>query len=165
MSTGTHRPHRPHIHSLAELAEALYMSTLQESDRPTPEQVRSSVAHVLACYGEDCARCAGDIAWQYGHDPIATRDRMQWARGTVAASYSHTIAVELFTRDLQAYTRLKGRHRYAIVERHSGIVRSVLALSSRGHGYGYLCRLAQTEATHRGAALVARPNLIAELAA
>lgn len=67
-------------------AEALFASALQESDRPTPRQVRTIVADTLDCYRPDDLSAL--LAQEAGDHPDRCRQRMQWAQRTVCAAYT-----------------------------------------------------------------------------
>jgi uncharacterized membrane protein len=63
-------------------AEALFVSALQPSDRPTPAQVQAAVSLALrACGGP--AGCALRLAAEYGEHPETAVARMQWAIGAI----------------------------------------------------------------------------------
>ncbi|SHN47454.1 hypothetical protein [Cryptosporangium aurantiacum] len=65
-------------------AEALFVSALQPSDLPTPEQVRAAIAGaLLTCGGAD--GCAVRLAAEFGEHPETAVARMQWAIQTLAA--------------------------------------------------------------------------------
>ena len=77
----------PHRYGLAELAEALFASALQESEHPTPRQVRAAVsASLSACLG-DCTACAARVAQEAGDHPEQFLRRMRWALRTVEQVY------------------------------------------------------------------------------
>jgi hypothetical protein len=68
--------------------EALFASTLQESDAPTPQAVAHAIGSTIRQLGP--AGCAGRMAQEFGDHPEQARDRMRWARqllgaGTAAA--------------------------------------------------------------------------------
>ncbi|GAA3398087.1 hypothetical protein [Cryptosporangium minutisporangium] len=65
-------------------AEALFVSVLQPSDLPTPEEVRAAIASALrSCGGAD--GCAARLAAEFGEHPETAVARMQWAIQTLAA--------------------------------------------------------------------------------
>jgi hypothetical protein len=70
-----------HPSTSAVRAEALFVSVLQRSDRPSPGQVRKAVAVAARAYGR--RGCAGRVAQEFGDHPEAAVERMCWAR-TVA---------------------------------------------------------------------------------
>jgi hypothetical protein len=74
-------------YALADLAEALFASPLQESDRPTPAEVRAAVERQLAACHGDCLLCAACVAQEAGDHPERYLDRMRWALATVRAAY------------------------------------------------------------------------------
>jgi hypothetical protein len=62
-------------------ADALFASSLQRSDQPTPAQVHQAIAAALAALGID--GCAARVAQAYGEHPETAVPRMRWARATV----------------------------------------------------------------------------------
>jgi hypothetical protein len=62
-------------------ADALFASSLQRSDEPTPAQVHQAVAAALAAFG--IQGCAARVAQAYGDHPETAVPRMRWARATV----------------------------------------------------------------------------------
>ncbi|HLV73146.1 hypothetical protein FHX41_5984 [Actinomadura hallensis] len=72
--------------TITELAEVLFCSGLQESDRPSPEQVRAAVADRLAACGGEGA-CAATVAQEAGDHPETYLPRMRWALAAVSEAY------------------------------------------------------------------------------
>jgi hypothetical protein len=66
-------------------AEALFASTLQCSEAPTADLVRSTVTATLKRLG--VRGCAAAVAVEYGDHPDTAVARMSWALATVRASY------------------------------------------------------------------------------
>lgn len=62
-------------------ADALFASSLQRCDQPTPAQVHQAIAAALAALGID--GCAARVAQAYGDQPETAVLRMRWARATV----------------------------------------------------------------------------------
>jgi hypothetical protein len=62
-------------------ADALFASSLQRSDEPTPAQVHQAVAAALAAFG--IRGCTARVAQAYGEHPETAVLRMRWARATV----------------------------------------------------------------------------------
>ena len=62
-------------------ADALFASSLQRSDEPTPAQVHQAVAAALAAFG--IRGCAARVAQAYGEHPETAVPRMRWARAAV----------------------------------------------------------------------------------
>ena len=62
-------------------ADALFASSLQRCDQPTPAQVHQAIAAALAALGID--GCAARVAQAYGDHPETAVLRMRWARATV----------------------------------------------------------------------------------
>jgi hypothetical protein len=67
-------------------AEALFASTLQESQRPGPDEVREAVAGTLRRRG--IRDCAGAVAEEYGAHPEIAVPRMTWAISMVDTVYA-----------------------------------------------------------------------------
>jgi hypothetical protein len=66
-------------------AQALFVSHLQPSERPTPRQVAAAVEEALR-RADGATDCLAAIAAEYGEHPEAAAARMRWALATVAAS-------------------------------------------------------------------------------
>jgi len=62
-------------------AEALFVSVLQRSDRPSPGQVRKAIAAVVRVHGRQ--GCADLVAQEFGDHPETAVERMRWARAVV----------------------------------------------------------------------------------
>jgi hypothetical protein len=67
-------------------AEALFVSTLQSSERPAPEGVRLAVATTLR--QEGIRGCAARVAVEFGDHPETAVSRMVWALAMVRAVYA-----------------------------------------------------------------------------
>jgi hypothetical protein len=66
-------------------AEALFASTLQPSESPSPDQVRRAVATTLRRLG--VRGCAGQLAGEFGDHPDTAAARMTWALAMIRAVY------------------------------------------------------------------------------
>jgi hypothetical protein len=82
-------------HSLNDVrSEALFVSALQPSDRPTAAQVRDEIMHTVRRLGS--RGCAARMAQEFGDAPQSAVTRMRWARQVVAdvftaqPAYPHT---------------------------------------------------------------------------
>ena len=62
-------------------ADALFASSLQRSDEPTPAQVQQAFGAALAGFG--IRGCAARVAQAYGEHPETAVPRMRWARAAV----------------------------------------------------------------------------------
>jgi hypothetical protein len=82
-------------------AEALFVSALQPSGSPSPDQIRRAVAVALQRLG--VRGCAAQVAGEFGDHPDTAVARMSWALGTINTAYP---APSIPTR-----TRLPGRAR------------------------------------------------------
>jgi hypothetical protein len=58
-------------------AEALFVSTLQRSEEPTPDQVWDEIARTIGRYGSH--GCAEQVALEFGEHPEVAVARMSWA--------------------------------------------------------------------------------------
>jgi hypothetical protein len=67
------------------LAEALFASTLQPSDHPTPQQVWGAITASLRDH-DGRSGCAACCAAEFGEHPELAVDRMRWALALVATS-------------------------------------------------------------------------------
>ena len=63
-------------------AEALFVSDLQPSQRPTPRQVATAVLASLRARG-GATGCAAAVAAEYGEHPETAVARMRWALALV----------------------------------------------------------------------------------
>jgi hypothetical protein len=66
-------------------AEALFLSTLQPSGSPSPDQVRRAVATTLRRLG--IRGCAARVACEFGDHPDTAVTRMSWALTTITLVY------------------------------------------------------------------------------
>jgi len=69
----------------AARAEALFVSRIQPSDQPAPDDVRATVSEVMRCLGT--RGCACQVAWEFGEHPDTAPARMRWALSAVRATY------------------------------------------------------------------------------
>jgi hypothetical protein len=67
----------------AVLAEALFLSYLQPSDRPTAARIREAIRMSLRSHGGE-AGCAAAVAAEYGEHPETAVARMRWALALAA---------------------------------------------------------------------------------
>jgi hypothetical protein len=72
-------------------AEALFVSDLQPSQRPTEQAVRTAIARCIRAYGS--RGCAARMAQEYGEHPETAVARMVWARRTVEHCTGHARAL------------------------------------------------------------------------
>jgi hypothetical protein len=70
------------------LADALFASALQRSDRPTRRQVQQATAAAIATYGS--SGCAARVAQAFGEHPETATTRMRWARALTACAIPAT---------------------------------------------------------------------------
>jgi hypothetical protein len=66
-------------------AEALFLSTLQPSGWPSPDQVRRAVTTTLRRLG--VRGCAAQVAGEFGDHPDTAAGRMSWALATIKTAY------------------------------------------------------------------------------
>jgi hypothetical protein len=69
----------------ASRAEALFLSALQPSGSPSPDQVRRAVTTTLERLG--VRGCAGQVAGEFGDHPDTAVARMSWALAMINAVY------------------------------------------------------------------------------
>ncbi|MQA78542.1 MAG: hypothetical protein GEV10_08695 [Streptosporangiales bacterium] len=73
--------------SISDLAEVLFTSALQESEHPTPDQVRLAIdERLLLCHSEH-AVCVARVAQEAGDHPDAYLGRIRWALQAVSLAY------------------------------------------------------------------------------
>lgn len=70
----------------ATRCEALFVSELQHSQRPSAEQVRSAILRAIRENGTH--NCVAQVAQEFGDHPDTAVVRMRWAREAVAVAYS-----------------------------------------------------------------------------
>jgi hypothetical protein len=71
---------------LTALAQVLFASPVQPSDRPSPAAIRTAIqAQLGACHG-NVATCLAVVAQEAGDRPDLYAARMQWVRRSVAAA-------------------------------------------------------------------------------
>jgi hypothetical protein len=75
-----------HPSTSAVRAEALFVSVLQHSDRPSPGQIRKAVAAAVRAYGS--RGCAERVAQEFGDHPEAAVERMCWARAVAGEVFA-----------------------------------------------------------------------------
>jgi len=66
-------------------AEALFVSTLQPSGSPSPDQIRRAVSTTLQRLG--VRGCAAQVAGEFGDHPDTAVARMSWALATTNTVY------------------------------------------------------------------------------
>ncbi|MGK5684297.1 hypothetical protein [Actinoplanes sp. URMC 104] len=67
-------------------SEALFVSNLQSSQRPTPELIRAAVTATVNRLGE--SGCAELVAQEFGEHPDCAIGRMRWARSAVRSAFA-----------------------------------------------------------------------------
>ncbi|MGW3344281.1 hypothetical protein ACWDA3_13295 [Nonomuraea rubra] len=70
-----------------ELAQVLFVTTLQPSDELSPFRIREAVDERLCACGGDPSWCAAFVAQEAGDHPEAYARRMRWALDAVAGAY------------------------------------------------------------------------------
>ncbi len=66
--------------------EALFVSTLQRADAPTPAQVRAAVTAAVRRFGS--RGCAALMAHEFGDSPQSALERMRWVRRVVSEVFA-----------------------------------------------------------------------------
>ena len=64
-------------------AEALFVSDLQPSDRPSRERLEDAVTAMILRHGSD--GCAAAVALEFGDHPESAVRRMCWVKGELTA--------------------------------------------------------------------------------
>ena len=77
----------------SELAEILFCCGLQESDRPSAEQVRTAIDHRFGASGGDRSACVAIVAQEAGDHPETYLARMRWALTTVSEAYHRDLTI------------------------------------------------------------------------
>ena len=70
-------------------AEALFASTLQRSDDPTPTQIRAAISTTIR--NDGLKACAASVAQEYGEHPIEAVARMSWVLAELRMAYPETV--------------------------------------------------------------------------
>jgi hypothetical protein len=65
--------------SVSDLARVLFASTLQASENPSPDRVRTIIEDQIRLRHADPACCAALVAQEAGDHPEAYETRMRWA--------------------------------------------------------------------------------------
>jgi hypothetical protein len=68
-------------------AEALFVTNLQRSECPTPDEIKLAVRHAIRQHGGS-RNCAALVAHEFGEHPETAVARMQWARQAVEVAYA-----------------------------------------------------------------------------
>ncbi|HEU4425824.1 MAG TPA: hypothetical protein VFR67_25075 [Pilimelia sp.] len=76
-------------------AEALFASTLEPSESPSPDQVRRAVATTLRRLG--IRGCAAELATAFGDHPDIAAARMTWALATIHTMYRTPLTIPATT--------------------------------------------------------------------
>jgi hypothetical protein len=84
-----HRAHETLSAFESVRAEALFASTVQPSESPSPDQVRRAVATTLRRLG--IRGCAAELAGEFGDHPETAAARMAWALATIHSVYSDAV--------------------------------------------------------------------------
>jgi hypothetical protein len=71
--------------TLTRRAEALFTSSLQPSDQPTPAQLRTAIIASVRTH-RGIRGCAVALATEYGEHPETAAERMRWALTAAAAA-------------------------------------------------------------------------------
>src|SRR5579859_2882390 len=86
LATKTPLPERESPDTLETVrAEALFLSALQPSGSPTPDQIRRAVTATLQRLG--VRGCAAHVAGEFGDHPDTAAARMSWALAAIGTVY------------------------------------------------------------------------------
>jgi hypothetical protein len=69
----------------AARAEALFLSALQPSGSPAPDQIRRAVTTTLQRLG--VCGCTAQVAGEFGDHPDTAAARMRWALAAIGTAY------------------------------------------------------------------------------
>jgi hypothetical protein len=67
-------------------SEALFVSSLQRSEEPGPEQVEAAIRQAVRRWGSQ--GCAERVAQEFGDHPDTAVPRMRWARRMVERAFA-----------------------------------------------------------------------------
>jgi hypothetical protein len=70
-------------------ADALFVSGLQCSDRPSAGQVRQAIEAAVRAFG--ASGCAGRVAQEFGDHPETAAARMRWARAAARSAFGDLV--------------------------------------------------------------------------
>ena len=79
-------------------ADALFVSALQCSDVPGPDQVRQAIDAAVAAFG--CLGCAERVAQEFGDHPETAAARMRWARAAARTAFADLVPAPRRSPDL-----------------------------------------------------------------
>ena len=71
-----------HFSTAAVWADALFVSALQRSDKPSAGQARQAISAAIRAYGG--RGCAEQVAQEFGDHLDTAVERMRWARAVVS---------------------------------------------------------------------------------
>jgi hypothetical protein len=71
--------------TLATMAEAVFLSSLQPSERPTTDRVVAAIGDSVRIHGGMRA-CSAAFAAEYGEHPEESATRMRWALSLVSGT-------------------------------------------------------------------------------
>ena len=74
-----------HPGTSAVWADALFVSVLQRSEKPSAGQVRKAIAAAVRAYGG--LGCVQRVAQEFGDHPEAAVNRMRWARAAADEAF------------------------------------------------------------------------------
>jgi hypothetical protein len=84
---------RNHLGISRGRADALFVSALQPSERPSARQVYQAIAAAVRQFGD--LGCAARVAQEFGEHPELAAARMRWARRIVAGASGESRPREL----------------------------------------------------------------------
>jgi hypothetical protein len=82
----------PRLNLHAARCEALFVSSLQESQNPSVEQVRQAIQDEIRQHG--WRSCLARMAHEFGEHPETAVVRMRWVNQTVTRIYGANAAAE-----------------------------------------------------------------------
>jgi hypothetical protein len=73
---------------ISDLAAVLFASPLQESDHPSPQEVRATILETMQACGGSCDPCVACVANEAGDHPETYVRRMRWSLRIVEGIYA-----------------------------------------------------------------------------
>jgi hypothetical protein len=77
-----------HTLKISDLAAVLFASPLQESDHPSPQEVRATILETMQACGGSCDPCVACVAKEAGDHPETYVRRMRWSLRIVEGVYA-----------------------------------------------------------------------------
>ena len=108
-------PVMPCLSASASQADAIFVSALQRSDKPSAGQVRQAVAAAIRAFGY--SGCAERVAQEFGDHPEMAVIRMRWAHAVAREALADSV---LETGPQAGAGALRIVHPWPLAEQASG---------------------------------------------